>query len=541
LKNSALRLYTFIFVMVWSSVMTAAVPGFCDPLKKVAVCPLEMNSPEDLSFLQKGLFSMLFSRLSDPGKVEVLDRETIDRALTQAQASPATQGSLNESKSKLIGAGLGVDYILFGSMTQFGSSVSLDLSMVSVKGEKPTLTFSKQAPEPGAVITELDMAATEINLKTFNREPELIVPKEQLAQRPETGSGESDKSPLSNYRTLLAANGEIVGMASGDVDGDKKNEVVVVYKHTIDILKDNGGGHLVSAQKIDDPVHLEIVGVDVADINGNGVAEIFISRYQPATGDVTSSILEYTNSAYKVLSKDLPWYMRAVKADDGRDMLYAQKSSRKTGPYAGKDVFRVNWENNAHVPGEIIRVPDGFSILSFTIGEGMGADSMRAMFTNRIGRLVIFNETGAVEWSGEEGYGGTRMFYTYTEKDKIQREITSGDGYDGRGVYFQPRNLVFDMDADGKKDVVVIRNKDAADGLFGQLRRFKSGSIEILRWSEMGLAPEVSPKKLPGQVTDMVVTDYDNNGKNEILITLIKNANNFSSDKSKSMIVAYDM
>jgi len=171
----------------------------------------------------------------------------------------------------------------------------------------------------------------------------------------------------------------------------------------------------------------------------------------------------------------------------------------------------------------------------------MGRDAMRAMFTNKTGRLVIFNDTGAVEWSGEEGYGGTRMFYTYTETDKIQRDIVSGDGYDGKGVYFQPRNLIFDMDADGKKDVVVIRNKDAADGFFGQLRRFKSGSIEIYQWNEMGLAPETSPKKLPGQVTDMAVTDYDNNGKNEILITLIKNPNNFFSEKSKSMIVAYDM
>ncbi len=529
-----------MLVIVFSIVASAA-PGFCAQPRKVAVCPLEMNSPEDLSFLQKGLFSMLFSRLSDPGKVEVLDRETIDRALTQAQASPSTHGPLNESKAKLIGASLGVDYILFGSMTQFGSSVSLDLSMVSVKGEKPTLTFSKQAPEPGAVITELDMAATEINLKTFGREPELIVPKEQLAQRPETRSGEDSRSPLTNYRTLLAANGEIVGMAAADVDGDKKNEVVVVYKHTIDILKDNGGGNLVSVQKIEDPVHMEIVGVDAADINGNGIAEIFVSRYQPATGDAHSSILEYESGAYKILSKDLSWYMRAVKADDGRDMLYAQKSSSKTGPYAGKDVFRVNCENNAHVPGEIIRVPDGFSILSFTLGEGMGSDSMRAMFTNKTGRLVIFNETGAVEWSGEEGYGGTRMFYAYTETDKIQRDLVSGDGFSGKGVYFQPRNLVFDVDADGKKDVVVIKNKDAADGMFGQLRRFKSGSIEILKWTEMGLAPETSPKKLPGQVTDMAVTDFDNNGKNEILITLIKNANNFSSEKSKSMIVVYDL
>ena len=523
--------------MVLSSIMIA-VPGFSETPKKVAVCPLEMNAPEDLSFLQKGLFSMLFSRLADPGKVEVLDRETIDQALKDAK------GPLNESNARALGKKLGVDYILFGSMTQFGKSVSLDMSMVEVKGEKPTLTFSKQAAEPGAVITEMDLVATEINFKTFGRKPELIVPKEQYAQKPETGSRDGgDRSPLTNYRTLLAVNGEVIGIAAGDVDGDKKNEVVIVYKHTVEILRDNGDGRLISVLKMDDPVYMEIVGVDVADIYQNGVAEIFISRYQPATGDVASSILEYDKGAYKTLSKDLPWYMRVVKTETGigQDLLYAQKSSRKTGPYAGKDVFKVKCENNAYVPGETIRVPDGFSIMSFTIGEGMGSDSMRAMFTSKTGRPVIFNDTGVVEWSGEEGHGGTRIFYTYMETDLIQRDIVSGDGFDGKGVYFQPRNLVFDMDSDGKKDVVVIKNKDAADGLFGQLRRFKSGSIEILKWSEMGLSPETSPKKIPGQVTDMTITDYDNNSKKEILITLIKNANNFSSEKSKSLIIVYDM
>jgi len=38
--------------------------------KTVAVLPFAMNSPRDLTFLQNGLFSMLSSRLSDPGKVD---------------------------------------------------------------------------------------------------------------------------------------------------------------------------------------------------------------------------------------------------------------------------------------------------------------------------------------------------------------------------------------------------------------------------------------------------------------------------------------
>lgn len=541
MKNSAIRLYTFIFVMVWSTVMTAAVPGFCDTVKKVAVCPLEMNAPEDLSFLQKGLFSMLFSRLSDPGKVEVLDRETIDRALTQAQASPATQGPLNESKAKLIGASLGVDYILFGSMTQFGSSVSLDLSMVSVKGEKPALTFSKQAPEPGAVITELDMAATEINLKTFNREPELILPKEQYAQRPEPGpGGEGYASPLTNYRNVFAANGIINGIASADLDGKTGNEVVIIYDHAVEILKDNGAGQLIPVQRISDAHYLDIIAVDAADINGNGMAEIFVTRVDPQTGFVKSFVLEYDNGEYRRAAHDLPWYLRVIRDMDGKEALYGQKSGNK-GPYGGRDVFKVVWENNAYGPGERVMVPEGFTILSAAVGSGMAGKGGNTLFTDEDGRLVLFSETGKIEWSGEEGYGGSKLFYTLVEKGIFEKNSTSKNPIADKGVFFQPRNLVADTDSDGKADVLVIRNVDAADNFFGRIRRFKSGSIELLKWNEMGLSPDRAPKKLPGQITDFVLSDFDNNGKGELLITLVKNRNNFSPEDSKSLIVAFDL
>ncbi|MCP4673352.1 MAG: hypothetical protein GY857_18850, partial [Desulfobacula sp.] len=145
--------------------MVCAGSVFSDPAKKAAIFPLQMNSAQDLSFLQKGLFSMLSSRLADPGKVEILERQTIDTALSTAQSSFLTKGSLNESKARLIGKKLGVDHVLFGSITMFGDSASLDISMVYVKEDKPSLRFSRQTKEAGAVITEMDSIATQINLQ----------------------------------------------------------------------------------------------------------------------------------------------------------------------------------------------------------------------------------------------------------------------------------------------------------------------------------------------------------------------------------------
>mgnify|MGYP001765024702 CR=1 FL=1 len=77
---------TMVAVLTFFAFWAAIGTGLCGDAKTVAVCPFEMNSSQDLGFLQNGLFSMLSSRLSDAGKVDVLDRETVDKALAKAKA-----------------------------------------------------------------------------------------------------------------------------------------------------------------------------------------------------------------------------------------------------------------------------------------------------------------------------------------------------------------------------------------------------------------------------------------------------------------------
>ncbi|MBU1196794.1 MAG: VCBS repeat-containing protein [Proteobacteria bacterium] len=514
--------------------------GHCETEKKVAVCPFQMNAAQDLSFLQKGLFSMLSSRLADPGKVMILDRETIDAMLAKAQAAPETKGPLNASKAKLIGRALGVDYVLFGNVTMFGQSVSLDTTMVDVSANTPDLTFSRQAEQPGAVITELDLIATQINQEVFNRKPEVFVPQAaQQAQapsgRPQSEYRDSYASPLTNHRVLFAANGEIIGMSCGDVDGDKKNEVVIVYPHAIEILKYTENGRLVPVKKIQDAKYIQIISVDVADINGNGMDEIFITRVHGDSGLAKSYVLENQGNAYKDISGNLPWYLRVVKANGKHPILYAQESGKK-GPYNSSNVFRVNAAGGKFTPGEKLKVPAGFSVMSMTaVTDAAGTVSGR-LFTEQDGRLTIFNTAGAVEWSGEKGYGGTRLYYEFKEID----HITHGTA-EGKGVFFQPRNLVYDVGADGTMDVIAIKNTEAAGNFFGKIRNYKGAEVETLAWSEVGLSSDHAPRKMSGQVTDIAVGDYDNSSKQSLMVAFIKKYDNFSSQDTKSMIVAYDM
>ncbi len=138
--------------------------------EKVAIIPFTMNSSQDLSFLQNGIFDMLSSRLSDGEKVTVLTRDEIDKVLEQAKKSVSAKGTLDRAKARIIGANLGVEYVLFGSLTIIGDSVSLDAQMIDVAGDKPDVTFSNQAEKLGGVIPLVNLFANDVNFKIFNRD-----------------------------------------------------------------------------------------------------------------------------------------------------------------------------------------------------------------------------------------------------------------------------------------------------------------------------------------------------------------------------------
>ncbi|MGB5617909.1 MAG: hypothetical protein WBM78_13785, partial [Desulfobacterales bacterium] len=60
-------------IAAWPVQAKAAEP------QRVAVLPFKMNAEKDLSFLRNGIFDMLSSRLSDPGKVQVLSRTEVEK------------------------------------------------------------------------------------------------------------------------------------------------------------------------------------------------------------------------------------------------------------------------------------------------------------------------------------------------------------------------------------------------------------------------------------------------------------------------------
>ncbi len=515
--------------------------GVCAPPKKVAVFPFSMNSPQDLGFLQNGLFSMLSSRLSDPGKVDVLDRETVDKFLAQAKESDATKGALNESRARSIGANMGVDYILFGSLTHFGESVSLDASMVDVSGKKQTLSFFEQSHNMGDVILLVNSFAGDINQKVFNRNISNELYAKPAPQEPSAPGGleyagggavagggimAMQQGGRQGFATHLKFDGVIGAMAVGDLKNDGQVQVVTATESNL-IIYGLEGNRLVETQKLEFPSTNRIVSLDIADINKNGYPEIFVTSLTIHRDGLQSFVVEYNGSDYVTLDEGEACYYRVIKTPENTDLLLSQDKGKS--PFDGR-VYTMMASGDTYTKEKRIRLPRNTSVLALARGPVTAKDANEYVMINEHGRLILANDGGSVDWESTEKYGLNAHFWLMPRND-------TDASYRDR-VYLHPRIKFQDVGSDGKQELLVVKNNEIGGGAFGRYKRFKNSHIEMLSWNGIAMAPVFQTPPVQGWISSFAVADLDGDGVDELIVSVVTQSKItiLSKDKASSII-----
>ena len=99
------KAYFIGLILIATSVGTP-LWAFAKPLQ-VAIVPFKVHAEKDLSYLKDGIVDMLSSRLYWENKVEVINRQAVEKA------AAAVSGTLDESKARKLGKNLKADYVLF--------------------------------------------------------------------------------------------------------------------------------------------------------------------------------------------------------------------------------------------------------------------------------------------------------------------------------------------------------------------------------------------------------------------------------------------
>ncbi|MFH1675074.1 MAG: FG-GAP-like repeat-containing protein [Pseudomonadota bacterium] len=534
--KAEVRKLLFVVVLLLSVVAIAAAAA--EP-SRVVIIPFKMNADRDLSFLKEGIVDMLASRLSSGETVAVVSRQETDQALEDISEP------VNEEIARAIGERLQADYVLFGSLTLFGNSVSLDAKMVDVGKKRPTLAFFKQGGQVDEVIPRINLLAAEINETFFGRpaaasrpaSPE--VPTDQAkvwSAKPAPAAAPGFAKSVVTAPADIAQGGlwksqnfkiAIKGLALGDVNGDGKTEVVFISDQQIYVYRFENQ-RLVKiwekAGKGDD----RLISVDAADINGNGRAEIFVTSVKATGQRLGSFVLEWDNGDFRRVSEDSPWYYRVIDTPGRGSALFGQKR-RMDEPFA-PGIYELTWRDGEYTPGDRITLPKRTNIFGFAFGDVMNNGRQMVIVFDSEDHIRIFDPSGEEEFSTDERYGGSMNYVEYWSKNEDTPER----------LYLPQRISVRDLDGDGRPEVVTASNEGALGRLFKKFRRFEGGRMVSLSWKSLGLMPDRETRKISGHISDFAVGDFDNDGSDELVAVHVAKQGTAVTG-AKSSIIAYEI
>jgi len=511
---------------------------------KIAVTPFTLNAPEDMQYLRSGIQDMLESRLSQDEKVIVVNDEKT------AQAMEGIVEPIDENEARDIGKQVGADVVLIGSLTVFGSSASLDARLVDVTGENETTAFFDQSQSMDELVPKINTLAEDVNAAmtgaaasvTAAPAPASQLPVSDAQAHPEKLTdtpiqAETDAAaPVEAYGGVLSAafwksrtyKINIHGLALGDVDGDQRIETVVITGNHLYIFRSEAN-KFYKIYELKKPANRNFIGVDIADINANGIPEIFISGLSPQKTGVSSMVLEFDGKAYQTIVKNSRQLFRVIHMDSQAPMLFGQNFTPKTG--RTKPIYHLQWSGNTYKPGDNVIAKSSINLMGFGYGDAFNSGSYSVLASNYSDRLELFDENGTHEWTSSDHIGGSTLNYS--------------KGIIGRGEeefeYLPMRVLMKDLDHDGKQEAIVIKNYELARRALKEFRVFSDFHIASLSWDGLGMRPKWQTPKTSGYMRDYAIGDFDNDGQDELVGAVVMREDRIIGVHPKSSIIAYEI
>jgi TolB-like protein len=540
----------------------------------VAVLPFSVHSADNIDYVRKGVGDMLSSRISANEKIRVVGKDVILAALQGFAGRDLTAAEVYD-----IGKKLKVDFAVWGSITKIGNSLSIDGKLADIATGQAALTVSVLCPTIDEVIPKVNEIAQRIDnhiagspaqvLQAPTTPSEIIVarpqtrqPTPQVAREAEIISGLrggrrgtftssinpdfiSAAQPLDSksfWKSQQFAH-DFRGMDIGDVTGDGLNETVIIDSQNV-LIYQKKGVEFIMIHQVSRRSSSNLIAVDVADINRNGIREIIVSSY---SGQIVDSfVVEFTNGKFETIADDLPWFLRVIENTPGSPVLLGQRRGMDD-PF-DTPIYEITWQEGRYREGQRMRIPEGLPVYGLTIDKLTpgGSDMVLALSeddylyifeqTNKhLSRVLTFGGSNEFRWKSDDYFGGSN-----TRIEPMGGDTISADGgMDPTPRFINLRIIPYDTNKDGKREFIVVKNHSASGRLLSNVKLYSSAEVYNLEWDGMGMVENWRTKKINGYIADFQFKDIDNDGENDIVLALVLTSGGFG--RGRSVIVSYKL
>ncbi|MFO7715428.1 FG-GAP repeat domain-containing protein, partial [Desulfosarcina sp.] len=323
-------------------------------------------------------------------------------------------------------------------------------------------------------------------------------------------------------------------LTTGDVNGDGRPDIVYLHADQI-VVERFDGGRLDRLALFDAGGSHKILAVDAGDINGNQVAEIFVTRLN-VHGKLDSVVLEWNGSALQATAGGQPWYFRVGNDPQKGLILMGQRRGASTATDTGglyedshflPGVFELAWNGRDYQAGPRVTLPGDMTVYRFARGAIFNDGTLRTIAYSDDDELRIFDPSGDARWAGKETYGGNPLF------------LETGSSTDVRTTdrtYLTQRIVIADLDQDGKNEVVTVHNRDAARGFVEKFRQYTRGRVIALSWNKVNMKEVWSGEEVGGYISDFSLADLDHDGRLEAVYAMVASTG-LTRSKTSNIVV----
>ena len=508
----AIWAFTLLFLLMQAPAMAASY----------VVAPFSVSGSQGYSYLGQAVPSMLTSRLFLQGSFEPVARQ--DAALKEkAPAGKDTAASIAKKYA--------ADYIVWGNITVMGDQASLDVSALSPNGKM----WKKAITSPvNTLIAGLQTVADSVNVEVFGRTDVANAaagnsPANSAFMMNETHGNVSTggtylnsslryqgmESEVSQIRSQMLKY-ECYGSQVADIDGDGKNEVLMLSQRQLFAYRWKNGNQLEQFAVHNLPATMTPVLVRFYK-ESDGKRYVILTGNNEDERTAMSEVLTYSKGQFKTVTKFINRYLNVAKLPPHYNPVLIGQDPDRSNFVSGK-VYELQIVNGKLVRrGYVANQPKNATVFNFAwIPAAKGKTTDHVVMVTESENLATFNHQGQILAATDEIYcSGSN----YILGDRGIGNLSAHED-DEIMSYVPIRMPVVDLDRDGRYEVIATKPITTAGKVFTNYRTYPQGEVHALIWDGMGLDLLWKTRRIKGTICDLDVTDIDNNGSLDLVVTV---------------------
>jgi hypothetical protein len=391
----------------------------------------------------------------------------------------------------------------------------LSTSAPNVPSEKAVSSSSpSQAPPEVEVVAEASLA--EQTPDSSEKKPQ------DAAQNQGSNNNKSDKFWQTDAFRLKAHK-----ITFGDTTGNGKNEMILSTPYDLYLYNQTTfeGRSLYSQfAQIEGYNDALILALGVADINGNGRQEIFVTTLRNKTSEVR--VFEYTDGTFKEIWKKVGVALRVIHTPSGKTYLAGQSATGNTSiTLLIGQIAKYSWDGSDYVREGTLNIPGRVKFFDFTLGDVNSDGSEDVVFYDNRDRINVF-QNGKRLWRSRNEYTGYKFYLDRTGQDE-EPDLIPGE-----------INLA-ELGPQKSKALVVFKNIKQF-GVARGLPLYKGSQLYVFQWSGTKFAKTFTSEEFDYYSVDYAIADVDNDGKQEVALAMVLQTDDYFR-KPKSQVVFFEL